>query len=224
MIIDRRSLLPLERSSSLLGLGGGAMAASTSGDASGCNTLELPLSFHNASSAPEGRRRLLLDDTRLTVTPIASPSVGGGGSAAAIEHLRGLASAECHTLPIPANDSQKVMVTTAADPDRHLILMVEARAGSNKGKFMAWAVLHDYRIILVCAICLFGAHNCVCFVSLRLLRRSGFLSTIWYHFSLEHRARPIRPFPVRRYQTRQGQNLPSPNDSRRCLRSLRRYR
>lgn len=132
MIIDRRSLLPLERSSSLLGLGGGAMAMSASGDADGCNTLELPLSFHNASSGgstSEGRTRLFLDDNRLTVTPIASPSVGSGGSAATVEHLRGLASAECHTLP---NDNQKVMVTTAADPDRHLLLMVEARTGSNK--------------------------------------------------------------------------------------------
>ena len=114
------------------------MDASASGDANGCSTLELPLSFHNASSggtgasSPDGRRRLLLDDTRLAVTPIASPSAGGGGSAATIEHLRGLASAECHKLP--TNDNQKVMVTTAADPDRHLILIVEARAGSNKGE------------------------------------------------------------------------------------------
>ena len=130
------------------------MAVSASGDADGCNTLELPLSFHNASSGgstSEGRTRLFLDDTRLTVTPIASPSVGSGGSAATVEHLRGLASAEYHTLP---NDNQKVMVTTAADPDRHLLLMVEARTGSNKGKFMAWSMLQLHTTGLsYCGLC-----------------------------------------------------------------------
>ena len=188
------------------------MAVSASGDADGCNTLELPLSFHNASSGgstSEGRTRLFLDDTRLTVTPIASPSVGSGGSAATVEHLRGLASAECHALP---NDNQKVMVTTAADPDRHLILMVEARTGSNKGKFMAWTMCCiTTELILLCAD-LFDAHTCVCFVG-RGSSLPNYTRIITYLFSLEHRARPIRPFPVRRYQTRQGQNLPPPNDS-----------
>jgi hypothetical protein len=190
MIIDRRSLLPLERSSSLLGLGGGAM--DTSGDAGGCNTLELPLSFHNASSGgtPEGPWRLFLDDARLTATPIASPSAESGGSAATVDHLRGLASAEGHTLP---NDGQEVMVTTAADPDRHLILIVEARAGSARGEFMA--LVHVERLLnksLLSALCLDAlmlTPNC----TIVCLRSSGFLS---FPFSLEYRARPLGPLPV----------------------------
>lgn len=136
MIIDRRSLLPLEQSSSLLGLGGGATATPGGAAVDGCETLELPLSFHNATAGggtPGGRTRLLLDDTHLTVTPVASPSAESGGSAATVGHLRGLASAQCHALP---NGDQKVMtVTTAGDPDRHLILLVEARAGSARGEF-----------------------------------------------------------------------------------------
>ena len=113
---------------------GAAWAGAAEEAEEGQRTVEVPLAFHSPSAGGEGGGAPLLrmDDVGMSLSPAPpqpQPQPSRPSSRPDSSYLRGLASAGVHVLP----DEIRILVSTAADPDRPDVLSVSASAAGGGG-------------------------------------------------------------------------------------------